>query len=989
MNPSPGRRRAAARRRGAGTRRADAPRPGPNGVPRLGPVWASWARAHAGILLLTLLAIPLRVVRITDRGLWVDEVVTLRLAEGNHFSLGEAHGVYFQLVRWSLALFGEGELALRLPSLILGVAAVPLIYLVGLELYGKREGLLAAAVIAGSNWLTLFSKEARFYTGFFAFTSLALWALLRVWRTGRLRDLALFLIALPLLRGMHPTAVIFVGVTVGWLVLWLAGSKPGRCAFWKGITWGTGAWSPRAAASLLALGLLGAAALWAAARLWQQYAHVVRSLSFSNRTPNVDFTAEFFLRHYGVFGLFHLPFAAPFVLPSVLQFAATVAGWTRGALRRPLFTSMTVTLLVVTFLLLFSYTTFQPYELKYSMFFFPPYLILLAGGVVAAADLAARLTPRSHRLAVQSLTIGFVAALSFAMGTAESLRALRKSFTGYKGAVAAAAAGYQPGDKVFAHDFGRGPVQYYAPRFGVAEADFIMLDQDKGEGEVEVARILAESEANRNLWVIASLEGRIQPRLRQFLIDHFDTIATRPSMWGEYYDVQLLGWRWAGRTVAGVGRQALSPPESPLSADAPSTVSLFVRRAGLYRLGVVAPAPIQVDGAEALTPPDLGEGSGGQRQLFQMRLERGPQRLSLRLPAVARKQVKVTDLEIEPDLTAGLTIEGEDASVFTSPGRFELRSIGDRSAIYYPVNCGAEYQIEAPSTGWLRLTLVGLNDAPGGILFEVLLDRDPQALLLLRGDVDQWTSATTVIAAEPGPHRLGVSFVGDVGTGLASEADLDGVLDRIEITAITAEERSLVEDQRLNPDEHLNAFGVEGDLPFPPVGSRLTTGETTWIPYQGGAARVERPGFDPAAPAIRIDMPPNGMAGTLSPPFPVEPGRLIYYDVEIATEFVINHTVGAGIAFLDAEGRLLRPHNFRFASLTGLCNNAHWTEGVNHGYERRWERFSACQVAPSEAAAAALAFVGYDNGYQPVKEGGRAWFRRAHVHPPDKIRTPP
>ena len=41
--------------------------------------------------------------------------------------------------------FGDGELAVRIPSIIAGTLAIPALYLLGRELYDRRTGLVAAA----------------------------------------------------------------------------------------------------------------------------------------------------------------------------------------------------------------------------------------------------------------------------------------------------------------------------------------------------------------------------------------------------------------------------------------------------------------------------------------------------------------------------------------------------------------------------------------------------------------------------------------------------------------------------------------------------------------------------------------------------------------------------------------------------------------------------------------------------------------------------
>lgn len=54
----------------------------------------------------------------------------------------------FLLQHWSIGLFGENPFAIRLPSVIAGLAAVTFVYLIGRKLYSQKVGLASAALFA-------------------------------------------------------------------------------------------------------------------------------------------------------------------------------------------------------------------------------------------------------------------------------------------------------------------------------------------------------------------------------------------------------------------------------------------------------------------------------------------------------------------------------------------------------------------------------------------------------------------------------------------------------------------------------------------------------------------------------------------------------------------------------------------------------------------------------------------------------------------------
>ena len=84
-------------------------------------------------------------------------VFTYYHVPGNHFLLTF-------LAHISTRLFGNNVVALRLPSLLFGVAVIPLTYLVFRKLANKETGLLAMGLVAVSSGLINYSVQARGYS---------------------------------------------------------------------------------------------------------------------------------------------------------------------------------------------------------------------------------------------------------------------------------------------------------------------------------------------------------------------------------------------------------------------------------------------------------------------------------------------------------------------------------------------------------------------------------------------------------------------------------------------------------------------------------------------------------------------------------------------------------------------------------------------------------------------------------------------------------
>ncbi len=74
------------------------------------------------------------------------------------------------LIAWvDSRVLGDGEVALRLPSALAGIATVPVAWLIGSELAGRRAAVLAAALVAVNPLFVWYSQEARAYA-LFVFT---------------------------------------------------------------------------------------------------------------------------------------------------------------------------------------------------------------------------------------------------------------------------------------------------------------------------------------------------------------------------------------------------------------------------------------------------------------------------------------------------------------------------------------------------------------------------------------------------------------------------------------------------------------------------------------------------------------------------------------------------------------------------------------------------------------------------------------------------
>jgi hypothetical protein len=151
-----------------------------------------------------LIALSLRLARLTFQPLWADEGYSIYFASLDPNALLAATAadihppLYYFLLKLWMAFFGPGETALRLLSVSLGVMTVACTYALARRLAGQRIALVAALLVAVSPFHVYYSQEVRMYAlaALFAVASTLLMVhALDVWQTaaaqrGRLASLS-------------------------------------------------------------------------------------------------------------------------------------------------------------------------------------------------------------------------------------------------------------------------------------------------------------------------------------------------------------------------------------------------------------------------------------------------------------------------------------------------------------------------------------------------------------------------------------------------------------------------------------------------------------------------------------------------------------------------------------------------------------------------------------------------------------------------------
>jgi mannosyltransferase len=175
---------------------------------------------------LTALAAVLRFATLGVQSYHHDEIVTAsRVLRDGFWHAMDAVGfsesappLYYALAWLWTQVTGTGEAGLRSVSALAGVATVPVAFMLGAQLSGRRAGIVAAALVAVNPMLVWYSQEARAYALFALLTALSLLYFARALEGGRRRDFVAWGIASALALATHYFAAFPIVAEALWLL---------------------------------------------------------------------------------------------------------------------------------------------------------------------------------------------------------------------------------------------------------------------------------------------------------------------------------------------------------------------------------------------------------------------------------------------------------------------------------------------------------------------------------------------------------------------------------------------------------------------------------------------------------------------------------------------------------------------------------------------------------------------------------------------------
>lgn len=170
----------------------------------------------ASIILLTLLAFVLRLRHLGDASLWSDEGASVQFATMplrawlRFLWHGEANMLPYYLLLRGWLVFGHSDFMVRLPSVLLGAATVPVVYRLARRFSGTLAGIIAAGSLTVHSFHVSYSQEARSYSMAIFLLSVSWLALAQLMEKDEERQCWLYLITAGLAIYTH----FFAGMVV-------------------------------------------------------------------------------------------------------------------------------------------------------------------------------------------------------------------------------------------------------------------------------------------------------------------------------------------------------------------------------------------------------------------------------------------------------------------------------------------------------------------------------------------------------------------------------------------------------------------------------------------------------------------------------------------------------------------------------------------------------------------------------------------------------
>ncbi len=175
------------------------------------------ATYEVALLAVVLVGLSLRVYQLGAESLWGDEAFSVWISRmsfsrmvATATAIDNHPPLYYYVLHYWMSWFGSSEVSVRLLSAIFSVLAIPMIYLIGRELFDREVGLLSALILAFSALNIQYSQEARMYSLMVLLALVSMYFFLRFLRRSTLVVAIAYVVPTALLLYAHVYGVFVV-----------------------------------------------------------------------------------------------------------------------------------------------------------------------------------------------------------------------------------------------------------------------------------------------------------------------------------------------------------------------------------------------------------------------------------------------------------------------------------------------------------------------------------------------------------------------------------------------------------------------------------------------------------------------------------------------------------------------------------------------------------------------------------------------------------
>ena len=169
-----------------------------------------------------------------DTGFWIDEALSVGIASHPLTEIPEvlrqdgSPPLYYAVLHFWMRLFGSGEAATHVLSLVFALLAIPAAYWAARTVFDRRVGWVAAALAAVIPYLTSYGQETRMYALVALLSIVGTGAFLHAFVLGERRYVVVFGVVLALLLYTHYWAIFFAVGAAAALVFLVQQSRERR-----------------------------------------------------------------------------------------------------------------------------------------------------------------------------------------------------------------------------------------------------------------------------------------------------------------------------------------------------------------------------------------------------------------------------------------------------------------------------------------------------------------------------------------------------------------------------------------------------------------------------------------------------------------------------------------------------------------------------------------------------------------------------------------